>query len=197
MEIDFIVREHESDVLMLADRATERMTAPCVLGCDGVAPARRTYQRMQWVNRAGPRRTWAFRKPWPISPRTRSRPTRIRSNETSARPPCEFVSIVSNIRSTRTRGASRSAKASLFRDLCRVPVITMLIAASGTPVIMYFRPSHSMTMNGTPSCASSADAQGFVQGAQKRGLPVNVGISAAGHPGGGHFQHVCARRRAT
>ena len=99
---------------------------------------------MQCVSRAGPSRTCALRKPWPISPSTALAGTRTSWKSTTAWPPGDTASMVSSTRTISKPGASigtRNIVAPMSAPpASNVRAMTMFNAAPGTPVISHLRP---------------------------------------------------------
>ena len=94
---------------------------------------------MQCVRRAGDRRTWAWRKPWPSSPRIAFAGTRRPLKRTTPWPPGKQVSSVSRLRSMWMPGALISAR-NIVAPAPGTIAMMMASVAPSAPVVNHLRP---------------------------------------------------------
>jgi hypothetical protein len=103
--------------------------------------ARRTApsQRMQWVSRAGDRRTCAYLYPLPASPRMSAAGTRRPSKRTTPCPPGKQVSRLPIERSTLMPGALMSDR-NIVAPSSSILAITIASVAPAAPVMNHLPP---------------------------------------------------------
>ncbi|MNN52025.1 hypothetical protein D3C81_1666970 [compost metagenome] len=94
---------------------------------------------MQWVRRAGERRTWAYLKPSPSSPRIALAGTRRLSMLTTQWPPGKHESRASMVRSMRMPGLFMSARNMVARPSSSLAMMIARVAPSA-PVMNHLRP---------------------------------------------------------